>query len=88
MVWEAASLFEERSFQTLLEDVQQRVEAGCFPRIYFVAQGSDGVGKGGGLASARGGSQPATVPQWRGGSVDETSQHIPEAALNSAGVAF
>ena len=45
VVWEAASLFEERSFQTLLEDVQQRVEAGCFPRVYFLHKPLMGLGR-------------------------------------------
>ena len=43
MVWEAA-LFEETSFQPLLEDVQQRVEAGCFPNVYFLHEVLMGLG--------------------------------------------
>lgn len=44
MVWEAA-LFEEISFQPLLEDVQQRVEAGCFPHVYFLHEVLMGLGR-------------------------------------------
>ena len=44
-VWEAASLFEEMSFQPLLEDVQQRVEAGCFPHVYFLHEVLMGLGR-------------------------------------------
>ena len=40
-----ASLFEEMSFQPLLEDVQQRVEAGCFPHVYFLHEVLMGLGR-------------------------------------------
>lgn len=45
VVWETASLFEEMSFQPLLEDVQQRVEAGCFPHVYFLHEVLMGLGR-------------------------------------------